>query len=299
MGTVRRPQLILAVFCAAGGACGNTTLDVGVQRFPSYSFGTPRLLTELDTSTANQNPTLTGDLLELYFTSNRNGNQADVWTARRASPQDPFDAPTIVAEVSSSDYETSPAVSLDGLSLYFGSDRSGGAGLVDVWMATRPDRASPWGAITNLAALNSSAKDIPRPPGQHDLVMPMASQRDSSVGYETYLAARPAAGASFASPTIVPGLAAADDAVADGFLTDDGLALFYSVTPPDQAPDLYVAQRASTADAFSAPAPLTDLDTASDERDPWLSPDGTTFFFSSDRGGTLQIYEVAATRVAP
>jgi Tol biopolymer transport system component len=48
------------------------------------------------------------------------------------------------------------------------------------------------------------------------------------------------------------------------------------------------------------PTPLTDLNTAADERDPWLSPDGTMFYFTSDReGDVLQIFEVSARRQTP
>jgi len=295
---VTAPLLLLLACGALCSACGRAVLEVGVPA-PTYRFGTPRLLSELDTSYANENPTLTADLLELIFTSNRGGDSADVWAARRASAQDPFDAPAIVSEVSTSAFDTSPAISLDGLSLYFGSDRSGGAGEVDIWLATRADRTMAWTGLQNVAPLNSSAKDIPRPPGQHGLVMPLGSERDSTVGYQTFLAARPSTSQAFGTPVLVPGLAAADAAVADGFLTEDGLTLFYSVTPPDQAPDLFMATRASTSAPFSQPAPLGDLNTASDERDPWLSPDGATFFFSSDRSGSRQIYEVSATAVAP
>ena len=295
---MRPPELILAVCCALSGACGSAVLDVGVPP-ATYKFGTPRLLAELDTTYANQNPTLTADLLELFFTSGRADNSADVWTARRASPQDPFDAPAIVAEVSTSSFETSPAVTLDGLTLYYGSDRSGGLGEVDIWQVTRPDRTTPWSDLQNVAALNSTAKDIPRPLGQHELVMPLGSQRASSVGYQTFLAARPAITQPFGALNLVSGLATDQDAVADGFLTGDGLTLFYSVTPPDQSPDLFMATRPSTAAPFSQPAPLGDLNTPSDERDPWLSPDGGTFFFSSNRGGNLQIYEASATLLPP
>lgn len=280
------------------GACGSTVLDVGVPR-PAYKFGTPRLLSELDTSYSNQNPSLTADLLEMFFTSSRADNSADVWTTRRTSTQDPFDAPSIVAEVSTSAFDTSPAVSLDGLTLYYGSDRSGGVGEVDVWQVTRPDRNTAWADLQNVAALNSSAKDIPRPLGEHGLVMPLGSQRDSSARYQTFLAARPAVAQPFGTPVRVSGLASDQDAVADGFLTDDGLTLFYSVTPPDQPPDLFMVTRPSTSSAFSQPAAVGELNTTGDERDPWLSPDGTTFFFSSDRSGSLQIYEVAVTLLSP
>lgn len=282
-----------------GGACGKTVLEVGVPQSTRYQFGTPRLLTELDTSYANQNPTLTADLLELFFTSGRGSDSADVWTARRTSTQDPFAAPALVSEISTSSFETSPAVSLDGLTLYYGSDRSGGLGEVDIWQVTRPDRTTTWADLQNVAPLNSTAKDIPRPLGQHELVMPLGSQRGSAVGYQTFLAARPGTAEPFGAPSMVAGLASDQDAVADGFLTGDGLTLFYSVTPAGQSPDLYLATRASTTAAFSQPTPLMQLNTTGEERDPWLSPDGTTFFFSSDRGGNLQIYEVAVTQLPP
>ncbi len=47
---------------------------------------------------------------------------------------------------------------------------------------------------------------------------------------------------------------------------------------------------------FSVTQPLDDLNTAGDERDPWLSPDGHTLYFTSDRSGVLQIY---TAQVAP
>jgi Tol biopolymer transport system component len=50
---------------------------------------------------------------------------------------------------------------------------------------------------------------------------------------------------------------------------------------------------------FGAPAAVTDLNTASDERDPWLSPDGTPLFFSSDRSGRYEIYVASVSREAP
>jgi Tol biopolymer transport system component len=57
-----------------------------------------------------------------------------------------------------------------------------------------------------------------------------------------------------------------------------------------------VAWRRSTNEAFSVTQPLSDLNTPADERDPWLSPDGTTLYFTSDRGGILNIY---TARVQP
>ena len=294
---MRSHSLFLAICCAiAGAACGGTVVDLGDPRPPPYRFGMPHLLAELDTTYSNQNPTLTGDLLDLFFTSNRSDMSADVWTAHRASPGDPFDPPTLVAEASSPLYETSPAISADGLSLYVGSDRDGTTGGTDIWSTIRTDRNASWAALENLTALNSPVNDIPRPPGQHGLVMPMASERNVTGGYRTYLAERPDVDHPFAAPAVVTGLVGGD-IFADAFLSDDGLTLFYAAATGGAKPDMFVAWRVSTTDRFSLPTPLTDLNTDADERDPWLSPDGTMFYFTSDRrDGVLQIYEATAMR---
>ena len=294
---MRSHSLFLAICCAIGAGCDGTVVDIGDPRPPPYQFGTPRLLAELGTTNSNQNPTLTGDLLDIFFTSNRTDMMADVWTAHRASRQDPFDPPTLVAEASSPGYDTSPAISVDGLSLYVGSDRDGTTGGIDIWAATRPDRSTAWSAPENLTALNSPVNDIPRPPGEHGLVMPMASERDVSGGYRTFLAQRATADQPFGAPTTPISGLVGGDILADAFLSDDGLTMFYAAALGAAKPDIYVAWRLSTADRFSLPTPLTDVNTAADERDPWLSPDATLFYFTSDRGnGVLQIYEAPASR---
>jgi Tol biopolymer transport system component len=84
----------------------------------------------------------------------------------------------------------------------------------------------------------------------------------------------------------------------DAFLTDDGLTLLYSSGHANgtmtESADLYVAVRSSTSEPFSATAPLSELNTAAEERDPWLSADGKTLFFVSNRDGLLNIYQATA-----
>jgi hypothetical protein len=287
----------LMLLCALGAACGpGTAVSLGDSRPPLYHFGAPRMLAELDPAYANENPTLTADLLELFFTSNRGVTSSDVWSARRASSLDSFAAPARIDEVSSPLFETSAAIGLDGLSLYIGSDRPGGLGDLDIWRSTRTARTSPWLAPENLTSMNTPVKDVPRPPGQHDLVMPLSSERDSPASYETFLSARPSATGPFGAPALIAELAAAGRTTVDAFLSDDGLTLFYASALGLAKPDIFVAWRKTTAQPFSVSVPLDDLNTAGDERDPWLSPDGTLFYFSSDRSGLLEIYEAPVTR---
>jgi hypothetical protein len=203
------------------------------------------------------------------------------------------------------------------LTLWFGSERPGGAGANDIWVSERTTRASAWSAPVNVVALNSPDDDIPRPPGQHALVMPMASTKATAINpasggnYQTYLTTRATEGAPFEAPVAIPELDFADRSTVDAFLTDDGLTMFFSSAPlgepadaavstPDGGKtadagaansDLFVAWRRSTSERFSVPPQaLDDLNTSADERDPWLTPDGTTLYFTSTRGGALNIY---------
>jgi hypothetical protein len=295
---------VLACACSAG-----KTVPLGSSSPIPYHFAAPVLVPELASSSRTDNPTLTGDLLEIYFTTDRVSGNGDVWFATRASADAPFGTPAEVDAVNGPSFETSSAISADGLTLWFGSDRAGGAGANDIWVSQRATRASAWSTPVNVVALNSPADDIPRPPGQHQLVMPMSSELATPDHYQTYLATRATTGAPFAAPVPIPELDYADRSTVDGFLTDDGLTMFFSsapvaepadaATPVDAgktgdagAPnsDLFVAWRRSTGEAFSVTQPLSDLNTSADERDPWLSPDGSTLYFTSDRSGVLNIY---------
>jgi len=300
-----RPLGTAACALAAAGCWQAQQVTLGDEMPRPYHFGAPVLVADLASNVRTDNPTLTADLLEIYFTSDRESGNGDVWFARRASAGLSFGPPVPVTEVNTPGFETSAAISPDGLTLWFGSDRPGGAGGIDVWASTRAARGGAWSTPVNVVALSSAADDIPRPPGQHGLVMPMASTRAVAGLYRTYLAARPNRGAPFGVPETIPDLVFSDRSTVDAFLTDDGLTLFYSSGPfqagggdggaPDAAAaaltsDLYVAWRRSVGERFSFILPLADLNTPGNERDPWLSPDGTTLYFTSDRGGVLNIY---------
>jgi WD40-like Beta Propeller Repeat len=288
---------VLLFVCAVGAACSNGTLvSLGDARPPLYHFGTPRELTELGTTFANENPTLTGDLLDLFFTSSRGLTNGDVWTAHRSAPAATFDPAVRVDDVSTTFHETSSAISLDGLTLFLGSDRTGGLGDFDVWRSTRPTRTAAWAAPEDVVELNTAAKDVPRPLGQGERVMPLSSERDTPGAYQTFLAARPLSGGSFAPPAPIVELTFPDSTTVDACLSGDGLTMFFAWSPVGGKLDLYVAWRETTAALFSLFVPLDELNTPGDDRDPWLSPDGKTFFFTSDRSGVSDIYEVSVTR---
>ena len=54
--------------------------------------------------------------------------------------------------------ENDPILSNGGHTLYFHSDREGGAGRADIWMSNRDSLISEWNTPKNLAALNTPRK---------------------------------------------------------------------------------------------------------------------------------------------
>src|SRR5687768_8375104 len=67
------------------------------------------------------------------------------------------------AMVNSAFNDIGPALSKDGLSLYFGSNRPGGAGALDIWVAQRASVEDPWGPPTNLGPIvnTPSTENVP------------------------------------------------------------------------------------------------------------------------------------------
>ena len=281
----------LTVILISVGCSKVENVQLGQAAPPFGPFGTPYALAELGSC---QNPTLTADLLEIYITTDRTGGMGnnDTWVAKRSTIDEPFSTPVPVPNVNSASEESSPAVSLDGLTLWFGSDRPGGSGAMDIWVSTRNDRSSDWSTPTPVTALNSTGYEIPRPVGDHGLQMPL-SRHGSSGNYQTYMATRPSVDADWRSPQPIVELAQPSVLVVDGFLTDDGTMLLLNIEQPgNQHSEMFRTWRLNVDESFASPVSLgSGLNSTTLNRDPWLSPDGNHFFFSSDRSGTIMVYE--------
>lgn len=286
------PAWHATILCGLIGACAcsGDLLTLGHRPTAGFHFGVPERLEELFADERNENPTLTADALEIYYTSRRDGGDADVWHAARSSPSALFDAPEMIESVSSSSFDTSPAVAADGLTLWLASERDGGRGRLDIWVSERARRDDAWPTPVVVEELNSEYREIPRPPGAQGLVMPLSSDRDGSGDYWIYLARRESRSARFGVPKLVASVSGSGRTATDAFLTDDGLTLFFAGGPNGELSDLYVSTRPSLDAEFGPAEPLTELNTDADERDPWLSQDGSILYFASDREGVLDIY---------
>ncbi len=63
------------------------------------------------------------------------------------------------SELNTPSVDGCPIEAPDGLSLYMASNRPGGQGGLDIWVARRPNRHAPWGAPENLGEPVNSASD--------------------------------------------------------------------------------------------------------------------------------------------
>ncbi|WP_437612476.1 hypothetical protein WMF20_09150 [Sorangium sp. So ce834] len=256
-------------------------------------FEAPTAVTEINSSAREEDPTLTDDLLEIYFMSDREGSR-DIWTSRRAGVGSPWDAPRAVENINLAEsVEDTPCVSGDGLRIWFYSAREPQG----IWLAERASRDDPWGTPVHVDALAVEGATVMGPhvdpAGLH--VVTGVTPADA----ETYLAIasreRPEDDWSALAP-----LAGLDGPGDEGgpFLFDDGKQILFRSSRQGGG-DLFWARRASAEAAFEEAAPLEEPVNLPGERDtdPHLSPDGSVLFFASTRTSVADIYE--AHRVAP
>jgi len=185
---------------------------------------------------------------------------------------------------------TTPELEPDGLTIYLGSDRVGTAGDLDIWISTRPTRADAWSLPVRVVELCTAVVDSNAAVTADHLHVVFARRGASGRGIEVFAASRATRADPFGTATTLDELGStASDG--DAMLTDDLLSVFFYSTR-EGAGDLYFATRANPNDPFGTPQPITELNTPDFvEQDPWISPDGRHLFFSSNRSGTLAIYE--------
>jgi Tol biopolymer transport system component len=116
--------------------------DIYASERRSDSTFTPAVLVEeLSSPSLDRQPCLRRDGLELIFSSNRPGGVGvlDLWVSTRQSSSEPWSVPVPLAgDVNSvTGSEAGPALSFDGLTLYFQTVRPDGFGVFDLHAAGR------------------------------------------------------------------------------------------------------------------------------------------------------------------
>jgi len=256
-------------------------------------------------------PTISRDNLSLYFSSDRPTGFGgfDIWVSHRASVDEPWGTPqNLGPTVNTGKLEESPALSPNGHWLFFGSDRPGGCGGIDIWASHRGNRDDDfaWEPPINLGCkLNTSADDdfpFLFVDNEQDITLLYFASKQSSGFYHIYASTMNDEDGTFGPGVLVPNINCFEKVCARDSRTTirrDGLELIFgSFNRPGGIglQDLWVATRKDTEDPWSIPVNLGSVvNTAAQEGGPALSRDGTTLYFHSSRNqpggiGPLDLY---------
>jgi hypothetical protein len=198
-----------------------------------------------------------------------------------------------------------PIQSPDGLSLYLASNRPGGRGGLDIWMATRTSTSAGWGAPQNMGEpVNSAADDFcPTPVGKSGLFFVSREALPGACGQGDIYFTHRSAGGAWAEPERL--LCA--PAGPNGELDEQGpswvalssklrgkRALYFSRSSatPSIPGEIYVSERQNGA-RFGPATPVTALnDATANDIQPNVRADGLEVVFSSNRSGTLGAQDI-------
>lgn len=200
-----------------------------------------------------------------------------------------------------------PIQAPDGLSLYMASNRPGGLGGLDIWVARRTSVDAPFGAPVNVGEpINSGSDDFCPTPVRGDglfFVSRRATAESCGLGDVYFSRRNPVHG--WDPPTHLAcdpvGPNSALDEQGPSYVDLDGRELLYvSRSAPGVPGDIFVSQRGGDG-AFGPASPVVELNTAGNEIQPNVRKDGLEIVFSTNHAypgaqGTQDIY--ASTRAS-
>jgi hypothetical protein len=281
--------------CACGRVAFEPFADGGADAALGM-FGTAQPIGALSHPLTDDDPTATGDALELYFASERigaAGGYADLYVSTRASRSDPWGAPMNVLELNSASEDQSPGVSADGLTIYFSSRRASplGGSSSNLGVATRASRSDVWGTPSFVAELSTAMDEFEPQPDETGLRLVLYRQLDAT-NRDIFESTRASPSDPWSTPAPYPAIDGPTDERSP-CLRAAGRELWYASDHDSGTPnihDIYVATRASTGEDFPL-GTAVELNTSSGDGDPWISPDGRVILFASDRDGNPELFE--------
>lgn len=211
-------------------------------------------------------PSLSADGLELYFVSDRPGalggpGDQDIYVSRRTTTQDDWGPPERVPPpISSPFFDITPSISLDGLALYFASNRPGpnSPPWPDLWVSHRASVNDPWGDIVNLGlGVNTPLFEGSISVSNDELTAYFAGMTPDFV-FKMYVSTRSSKDEPFGSRVVVDAPINYDGNSYGPALTPSGHTMFFAAGTdnpfaPGAINHIYVSERKNEHDLWSAP----------------------------------------------
>jgi len=275
-----------------------------------FTFGKPmNLVSPVNSAHSEYFPSLSADGVSLYFGSNRPGGEGgyDIWVTTRETKDDKWGTPmNLGAPVNSSNDESAPNISADGLSIYFIS-LQGGEGGHDIWVSTRETVDAPWSEPVNLGPPVNTPRDEIRPAISADgLSLYFSDHSDARPGgygeADLWVTMRETVDALWNEPVNLGPIVNSSCFDARPCISSDDLVLLFDSHNRDGGYgriDLYMTKRASPSDPWGTPVNIgPPVNSPIPEENPSISPDGSTLYFCSpDRPGGYGDYDLWQAKV--
>ena len=224
------------------------------------------------------NPRISSDGLTLCFDSDRPGGSGgvDLWYSRRDSINDEWkEAQNFGPLVNSIHKDSCPCLSEDGLTLIFASDRDGGFGADDLWIANRSSVDEEFGEPVNAGPhVNTTAPESHPWISSDGLTLLFSGPRVEGTGsFDLWFSKRTDRSGQFDPPVSAGKHINSNDQEGHGSLSPDGSVLYFESTRPGgptREYDIWMSRRIDPGE----------LSTASE----LFTESGQTFRYTSGHG---------------
>lgn len=241
------------------------------------AWTTPQPIEGANTAADEQDPSMSAMQTELYFTSN-SGTQLDLYVMTRPTSNAAWSSPQPLAFDTASN-EQSARLTSDDITLYLASDRDGQM-YGDIYVVLRGALDQPWGAPVQLTQVNTTELERWMSVCDDLHFVMVRAVLSMNMGEDLYQGVLGGGTPTPIAELNTPGFDSGP------FLTADCLTLYFASDRDNGQRDIFVSHRANVDAAWDPPQPFAEFnDPVALDEDPWMSRDGRTFVFASDRGG--------------
>ena len=225
----------------------------------------------------------------LYFSGERSG-AGDVYTSQR-NGNGTFSAPVLLPKLATSAAEYRFEVTPGQQRVVINANWAGGSGDFDIYESTT---LSPTGSFSwSLLSVSSPSREYD--PHYARAGLELWFTRNVGGAGHLMVATRPSFAAPFGTPQFATVLHVGQQSGNATLSADGRVAVYTSCTTTNC--DIFYALRASPTSTFNKPQPLTAVNTAAYEGEPFIRGDGCELFFVRNNPGTN--WDIYRATVAP
>jgi peptidoglycan-associated lipoprotein len=224
------------------GATGQSFTDIFESRVDKKSkWSTPVPVEGINSDFEEGTPTFSSDYRELYFTRCEAGKRerkgCEIMYSKRTG--DKWSEPKNLGILPDSVVAAHPALSPDGLTLYFVSDIQGGYGKKDIWKSTRAREGDNWSKPVNLGPDINTPGDELFPYCREDGILYFSSDGQIGMGGLDIFSATPQPDGSWVIRNMKPPINSFADDFGIAFENKEERGIFSSTRKGKGNDDLY------------------------------------------------------------